>query len=211
MALFRCYSDLARQDSSTSRDSIGKTRTMASGNYCETLSAIQRSDQKLRPFSTVTLVWRDKTTSSMSRDSIGNRRKTVSGNYYNTLRAIQWSDQKLWPFSPVIPVWLHKASSSTSKDSIGTTRKTASGNYNKKYKRDPTVRLKFMALFSCYSDLARQDSSTSRDSIGKTRTMASGNYCETLNAIQRSDQKLRPFSAVIPIWHDRTLQRVGIP
>jgi len=63
----------------------------------------------------------------------------------------------LWPFSAVIPVWLHMTSSSTSRDSIGTPRKTASGNYSKKYERDPTVGSKFMALFSCYSDLARQD------------------------------------------------------
>jgi hypothetical protein len=63
----------------------------------------------------------------------------------------------LWPFLPVIPVWLHRASSSTSRDSIGTPRKTASRNYSKKYERDPTVGSKFMALFSCYSDLARQD------------------------------------------------------
>jgi hypothetical protein len=121
------------------------------------LSAIQRSDQKLWPFIHFIPVWRDKTTFTTSRDSIGNTRKTASGNYCNTLRAIQLSDQKWWPFSLVILVWLHKASSSTSKDSIRTTRKIASENYNKKYKRDPTVRLKFMALFSCYSDLARQD------------------------------------------------------
>jgi hypothetical protein len=63
----------------------------------------------------------------------------------------------LWLFSAVIPVWLHKASSSTSRDCIGTPRKTASGNNSKKYERDPTVGSKFIALFSCYSDLARQD------------------------------------------------------
>jgi hypothetical protein len=62
----------------------------------------------------------------------------------------------LWLFSSVIPVWLHKASSSTNRDSIGTPRNMASGNYSKKYERDPTVGSKFMALFSCYSDLARQ-------------------------------------------------------
>jgi hypothetical protein len=32
--------------SSTSRDSIGTTRKTASGNYCKTLRAIQRLDQK---------------------------------------------------------------------------------------------------------------------------------------------------------------------
>jgi hypothetical protein len=32
---------------SSTRDSIGNTRKTASGNYCKTLSAIQRSDQNL--------------------------------------------------------------------------------------------------------------------------------------------------------------------
>jgi hypothetical protein len=63
---------------STSRDSIGTTRKTASGNYCETLSSIQRSDQKLWPFSTFIPVWRDMTSTSTSRDSIGNTRKTAS-------------------------------------------------------------------------------------------------------------------------------------
>jgi len=142
---------------SRSRDSTGTTRKTASGNYCKSLRAIQRSDQKLWPFSAFILVWRDMTSSSSSGDSIGTIRKTASANYCQTLRAIQRSDQKLWSFSPVISVWLHKASSSTSKDSIGTLGKTAFGNYRKKYERDPTVGSKFMALFSCYSDLARQD------------------------------------------------------
>jgi hypothetical protein len=117
--------------SSTSRDSTGTTRKTASENYCKTLSAIQRSDQNLWPFSAVILIWCDRTSSSTSRDSIGKTRKTAFGNYCETLSAIQRSDQKLWPFSPVIPVWLHKASFSTSRDSIGNTRKTASGNYCK--------------------------------------------------------------------------------
>jgi hypothetical protein len=108
---------------STSSDSIGNTRKTASGNYCKTWSAIQRSNQKLLPFSAFIPVWRDMTSSSTSRDSIGTTRKTASENYCETVSAIQRSDQMLSPFSPVIPVWLHKASSSTSRDSIGTTRK----------------------------------------------------------------------------------------
>jgi len=54
---------------------MGNTRKTASGNYCKTLSAIQRSDQKLWPYSAVIPVWRDKTSFSTSRDSIGNTRK----------------------------------------------------------------------------------------------------------------------------------------
>jgi hypothetical protein len=44
---------LNKVSSSMSRNSIGNTRKTASGNYCETFSAIQRSDQMLLPFSVV--------------------------------------------------------------------------------------------------------------------------------------------------------------
>jgi len=54
---------------------MGNTRKTASGNYCKTLSAIQRSDQRLWPFSAVIPVWRAKTSSSTSRDSMGSTRK----------------------------------------------------------------------------------------------------------------------------------------
>jgi hypothetical protein len=64
-----------------SRDSIGNTRKTASGNYYNTLRAIQRSDQKLWPFSPVIPVWLHKASSSTSKDSIGTTRKTASGNY----------------------------------------------------------------------------------------------------------------------------------
>jgi len=97
----------------------------------KTLSPIQRSDQKLWPFSAVIAVLHDNTSSSTSKDSMGNTRKTAFGNYYKTLSAIQRSDQKLWPISAVIPVRRDKTSSSTSRDSMGSTRKTDSGNYCK--------------------------------------------------------------------------------
>jgi len=113
---------------SSSRDSMGNTRKTAYGNDCKTFMAIQRSDQKLWPFSIVIPVWSDKTSYSSSRDSIGNTRKTASGNYCKTFMAIQQSNQKLWPFLTVIPVWNDKTSYSSSRDSIGNTRKTASGN-----------------------------------------------------------------------------------
>jgi hypothetical protein len=77
---------------------------MASKKYYKTLSAIQRSDQKLCPFSDVLPVWRNKTSSSPSRDSIGYTRKTVSRKYYKSLSSIQRSDQNLWPFLVVISV-----------------------------------------------------------------------------------------------------------
>jgi hypothetical protein len=88
----------------TTRDFIGGTTTTASGNSCKTLSAIQRSDQKLYPFSAVIPVWRVKTSSSSSRDYIGITRKTAFENYCKSFSAIQRSDQKLWHVSAVIAV-----------------------------------------------------------------------------------------------------------
>jgi hypothetical protein len=80
---------LHKASSSTCRASIGTTMKTASGNYCKTLSAIQRSDQKLWPFSAFIPVWRDMTSTSTSRDCICRTRKTTSGNYCETLSAIQ--------------------------------------------------------------------------------------------------------------------------
>jgi hypothetical protein len=130
---------------------------MASGNYCKTLSAIQRSNQKLWPFWAVITVWRDNTSSSMSRDSICATRKTASENYCRTLSTIQRSIQNLWPFSAVIPVWRDKTSSSTSRDSIGTTRKTAFGNTCRTLSAIQRSYQNLWPFFSCYSGLARQD------------------------------------------------------
>jgi len=119
MALYNCYSVLARQDLLfTCRDSISSPKKRASGYYCKYLSAIKRSDQKLWRFSGVIRVSRDKTSSSTSRDSIGSPRKRASGINFKYLSVIQRSDQKLWRFSAVIPVWRHKTSSYTSRDSM---------------------------------------------------------------------------------------------
>jgi proteasome lid subunit RPN8/RPN11 len=114
MALFSCYSGLARQDVLFLQvDSIGTSRNKSSGNCCKTVSAIQRSVQNLWPFSAVILVWRDKTSSSPSWDSNSTSRKTASENYCKTLSEIQRSDQKFWPLSAVILVWHDKTSYST--------------------------------------------------------------------------------------------------
>jgi hypothetical protein len=99
MALLICYSVWRHKtSSSTTRDSIGGKRKRASGNNSKYLRPIQRSDQKLWPFSAVIPVWHHKTSSSTIRDYIGSKRKRASGNYCKYLSAIQQSDQKLWPF-----------------------------------------------------------------------------------------------------------------
>jgi hypothetical protein len=55
-----------KTSSSTSRDSIGTSRKIGSGNYCKTLSTIQLPDQNLWHISAVIPVLRDKTSSSTS-------------------------------------------------------------------------------------------------------------------------------------------------
>jgi hypothetical protein len=45
---------------------------------------------------------------------------------------------------------------------------------------------------------------TSKDSIDTTMKTVSGNYCKIFSAIQRSNQKLWPFWAVITVWLDNT-------
>jgi len=158
LALFSCYSGLARQDLLFHQVvCLGNSRKTGSGNYCKTLNAIQRWDQKLWPFSAVIPVWQDKTSSSSSRDSKGTSRKSASENYCKSLSAIQRSDQKFWPFSAVIPVWQDKTSSSPSKDSKGTSRKTSSGNYCKTLSAIQRSDQKLWPFFGCYSGLARQD------------------------------------------------------
>jgi hypothetical protein len=63
---------------SPSSDSASTARETASGNSCKNLRAIQRSNQKLRPFRTCTLVSSSETSASPSRDSTSTARKTVS-------------------------------------------------------------------------------------------------------------------------------------
>jgi hypothetical protein len=82
-------------------DSTSTARKTASGNSCKNLRAIQRSDQKLRPFITGTLVKSAETSASLSSDSTSTLRKTGYGNSCKNLRAIQRSDQKLCPFKLV--------------------------------------------------------------------------------------------------------------
>jgi hypothetical protein len=75
------------------------------------LTAIQRSDQKLWPFRTITLAWRDQTSSSPSIDSSSTPCKRASVNYSKCFTAIQRSDQKLWPFRTVSQAWRGQTSS----------------------------------------------------------------------------------------------------
>jgi hypothetical protein len=92
------------------------------------LREIQRSDQKLWPFRTGTLVAGDDTSASPSSDSTSTPRKTASGNSCKILREIQRTDQKLWPFRTGTLVAGDDTSASPSSDSTSTPWKTGSGN-----------------------------------------------------------------------------------
>jgi len=119
--------------SSPSSDSTSTPRKTESGNSCKCLREIQRTDQKLWPLRTCTLVSNDETSSLPSSDSTSTIRKTASGNSCKSLReikltVIQRSDQKLWPSRTGTLVSSDDTSSSPSGDSTSTPRKPASGS-----------------------------------------------------------------------------------
>ena len=160
------------------------------------MRAIQRSHQKLCPFSTIIPVWRDKTSSSTSRDSIGGARKRASRKYCKYWSAIQRSNQKLWHFHLLFwsgaatpPLQLERASRKYCKYWSAIQRS------NQKLWHFSSVIL----VWRCNTS-----SSTSRDSIGSPRNRAFGYYCKNLSAIQRCDEKLWRFSAIIPVSRDKT-------
>jgi hypothetical protein len=106
MAISNRYSSLGDQTSSSpSIDSSSTPCKRASGSSSKSLTAIQRLDQKLWPFRTVTQAWSDQTSSSYSVDSSSTPCKRASENSSKSLTAIQRSDQKLWPFRTVTQAW----------------------------------------------------------------------------------------------------------
>ena len=152
------------------------------------------------------------TSSSPSFDSIATPRKTASRNSCKNLWEIQRSDKKLWPFWPVTQIcqqdlhvtelWFH----TNPKENRFT-------KLVQKFKRDPMVGWKVMAILTCYSSLDDQTSSSpSCDSIATPRKTASGNSGKTLSAIQWFDKKLWPFWPVTKVWLAKPPHhRVGIP
>ena len=118
MAISNRYSSFRDQTSSSqSVDSSSTPCQRTSGNSSNSLTAIQRSDQKLWSFRTVIQAWRDNTSSSPSIHSSSTPWKRASGNSSKSLTAIQRSHQKLRPFRTVIQAWRDQTSSSQSVDS----------------------------------------------------------------------------------------------
>jgi len=129
MAISNRYSSMAPPDLiMTESRFLIHSMQRTSGNSSKSLTAIQRSDQKLWPFRTVTQAWRDQTSKSPSMHSTSTQWKRASGNSSKSLTAIQRSDQKLWPFRTVIQAWLDLTSSSPSVDSSSTPCQKTSGN-----------------------------------------------------------------------------------
>ena len=132
MAIWNRYSSLARPDLIiTEYRFLINSMQRTSSNSSKSLIAIQRSDQKLWPFRTVTLAWRDQTSSSPSIDSSSTPCKRASGKSSKSLTAIQWSDQKLWLFQTFTQAWRDQTSKSLSIHSSSTQWKRASGNTSK--------------------------------------------------------------------------------
>jgi len=129
MTISNRYTSLARPDLIiTESRFVIHSMQRTSGNSSKSLIAIQRSDQKLWPFRTVTQAWRDQTSSSPSIDSSSPPCKSESGNSSKSLIAIQRSDQKLWPFRTVTQAWRDQTSSSPSINSSFSQWKAASRN-----------------------------------------------------------------------------------
>ena len=95
MAISNRYSSLGDQTSSSpSIDSSSTPCQRTSENSSNSLTAIQRSDQKLWPFRTVSQTWRDQTSSSPSIHSSSTPCQRTSGNSSYSLIAIQRSQDR---------------------------------------------------------------------------------------------------------------------
>jgi len=112
MACSNRYSSLARPDLLLTdyRFHIHYKEKRASGNTSKIFITIKWSIQTLWPLRTVTLAWRDQTSSSPSIDSTSTIWKRASRNSCKILIAIQWSDQKLWPVRTVTLAWRDQTS-----------------------------------------------------------------------------------------------------
>jgi len=128
MAISNRYSSMARPDLIvTEYQFLFLAMESCFQKSSKSLIAIQRSDQKLWPFRTVTQAWRGQTSSSPSIDSSSTPCERASGNSIKSLTAIHRSDQKLWPFRTLTHAWRDQTSSSPRIDSSSTPCKRASG------------------------------------------------------------------------------------
>jgi len=126
----------------------------------------------------------DETSSSPSSHYIETPRKTASGNSCKRLRVIQWLDRK---FSRrdllVTKVRFQK-----------NPKENGFQKLMQKFKCDPTIGSKVMAILAHYSSLANKTaSSTSSHYIETPKKTTSGNSCKRLRRIQWLDRKLWPF------------------
>jgi len=129
----------------------------------------------------------DKTASSPCSHYIETPRKPTSGNSCKTLRVIQRSDRKSgWPDLLVYELRFHS-----------NPKENGLWKLMQKFKRDPTVGSKVMAILTLYSSIVDQTSSSpSWDSTSTQRKTTLGNSWKNFRAIQWSNRKLWPFLTV---------------
>ena len=152
------YTSLARPDLMITEYRFSSTPCKrASGNSSMSFTGIQRSNQKLWPFRTVSLAWRDQTSSSPSIDSSSTACKRASRNSSKSLTGIQRSNQKLWPFQTVTQAWRDQTSSSPSIDSSSTPCKRASRKSSKSLTAIQRSHQKLWPFRIRYSSLERPD------------------------------------------------------
>ena len=103
MAITNRYSNLARPDLIiTDYPFLIHSMEKGSENSIKSLTAIQRSDQKLWPFQTVTQAWRDHASSSPSIVSSSTQWKRASGNSSNSLTANNGRIKSYGHFEPLL-------------------------------------------------------------------------------------------------------------
>ena len=145
-----------RTSDSAIRDSIGNTRKTASGNYCKTLSTIQRSDQNYGPFQL--LFQSGATRLPLQRVGIpwviqGKRTPET------TVKHLARSNGRIKSYGP-FQLLFRSGATRPPIHRVGIPS-VLQGNCppetTVKLSWRPTVGSKVMGLFNCYSGLERQD------------------------------------------------------
>jgi len=167
------------------------------GKSGKILIAIQRSDQKLWLIRTVTLAWRDQTSSSQSIDSTSTIWKRASGNSCKILIAIQWSNQKLWPVRTVTLAWRDQTSSSPSIDSTSTIWKRASRNSCKILIAIQRSHQKLWPVRTV--TLAWRDQTSSSPSINSTSTIWKSPLESPVKFWSRSNSRIKSYGLYEPL------------
>jgi len=150
--------------------------------------------------------------SSLNSDSIAYPMKIASGNPCKNLSAIQRSEQKLWPFWADTQVRPTRHPRHRVAISYQTQGKQPLETAVKFWERSNSRIKRYGPLEPILKVADKTSSLLNSDSIAYPIKTTSGNPCKNLSVIQRSDQKLWPFSADTLVRQTRNpRQRVAIP